>query len=528
MAVMISLIVSPKQETLAVDVSNNQTGTEAGLGAAAAGDARVLTSAEQQKSTMWKISVWAAKNDNVGHSEKETLMGDYYQFGSTFWLYRKSGSYPSDHLSTDWLCSLNKEEYLRGKDRTFRKGRVSELSYRMFAGESVGFDGKTDETRVPYVPNCGTVTGMTNERISSAMNAFFRDNANTSNVLINLAAKASGVSDYKVLLKKMINEGKFTVNGHKLVENQLNLIDPYRAKVNGNYEKEASCIAWVIMYEPVLRFKMSESSTADRYYVTASDVGALMCNGLLNFSSTSVSGMLYRFSPSYRKAHGISVTGDGKIVIDGKTYTVQSKNCTRPFFVNLANSVYLESKWLGYTPPVISNPRAESDDLWKITADLYGWYSDRMLERAGFGLRYQKSNVSILRIVKTVTNASGTAHTEDYSKLSFIIKDSAGATYRVNLDKTGCGRIPLRAGTYTIYEETVPGYENGAMTSLDLKLQSGDGGKYTFTIGTSADARTINVTNKYVGEKTYHKITVNYIDKYTGDLIYQNEIRRNK
>lgn len=517
------LLISMLINGYAIDETNNETGTDIGLNTADPGDAQVVNSSIQQSTTMWKISVYVAKNDTVEKSANETLTDNYYQFGSTFWIYRRSGAYAVELSDKDYIATPNKEEYLRGNDRHFRKGTKSSLSYRIFAGEDYGFTGENDSLRVPYVPNCGKVEGFSDSQIITAMNAFFKDNANTSNVLFNLAAIAAGYKSegdkmpYEALLIKMINDGSFIVNGNVLREEQFNQIDPYREEIEEDvFEREASSIAYVIMYEPVIRFAMNGSADADRYYVSASDIAALGRDGIINFSD-SISSMYYRFSPTYRKEHDINVIDDSKISIDGNLFEPVTKNCIRPFYINLANSVYLAENWLGYSVPSIDYSNPGNTDLWKIGSDIYAWYTDKMLEKAGFGLRFIKSDVETLEIKKEIDFGENEETDIDYKIFEFeILNKKTNEKYIVNIDENGLGTIELKPGTYIISETESIGFEFSKFTSDDLGLKE-DGVKAEFTITGEKNSERITATNS----KLYYNITVNYYDKYTGDIILQ-------
>ena len=429
----------------AVDVGNSTGDSGSIPGSAQPGNAAYSA---KQVSTMWKISVWVGKNDETAYNSAEVGIGDdrlsedYYQFGSTFWLYRDTECLyykkviEGDFRSRFWIATANKEEYrdnaskllaagvYPGGKLDFRMSSADALMSKIYNGSLQGFDrSENGNGSVPYVRNIGSVTGYTDEDFDEEVDFFFNQSVNNWNILVGLAAKAAGYNT-DTLLKKMCCEKKFTVSG--VTVDDTAVVNPIRKiDENGEYAAETTRVGWVLMYEPVIIFYKQLSNGYNYYAMSVSDAAAAVISGCIALPPTEgTSGYTM-----------ITAIRNSKFAVPEQLrLALTSWNFSSPFFVNLAKSVTPKYSWFGYGP-------LESSDLngnYTVSGSTKNYFLniDDALQKAGVGLRYQglkedeKEYYSTVLIEKFVTESGDfenitfeiTSETENFKDLDIKIE----------------------------------------------------------------------------------------------------------
>lgn len=364
--------------------------------------------------TMWKISVYVARRDTVTNAGSYTLTDDYYKFGYTFWLYRDG--YAIDNFSTDQLSRLylelnNKEEYVNG-GASFTQARYSSVSGRVFKGSA---EGLTGQNAVPVINNFGTDSIADTRR-------FFEGNKTVSDKLVELAARAAGTTPERIL-----RDLTFTVNGETKSGWDLKMVD-LRTGADGVH---TSCVSWVFLYEPVV---LINGTNITGYYhgVTATGVAAAMWQGVYNWTSSAVD-----FERRFKN------TADRPV-----TPAVFWGLGTDFPMVNLPNSAFLESDWLGY----------RSGTYWQneYNGGARTWYVESQFSGGGFGLRYQRAELPTVILQKTVDGGkSGSLEGFVFT----VTNQSTGESWTSATTDAGTVTLYLPPGTYTVTEAARPGYQ---------------------------------------------------------------------
>ena len=453
MLVFCLLFTSSFSYAAMTDENNVTGGTSNPDGAASSGNASYTSSSQ-----MWKISVYVAKKDTVTNSSSYTLTNDYHKFGYTFWLYRDD--YGLDQLNaagidkSKLLFELgNKEEYVNG-GASFQQAKYSSISGRIFKGSENGL--VSGNNVVPLINGLGASS------IEDTQD-FFDSNKPVSNALVELAAKAAG-SSVEALLKSLT----FTINGETKSNWALNMVD-VRFDSDGEH---TSCVSWVFLYEPVI---VINSTAVTGYYhaVTATGIAAAMIQGIYNFTS-SATDYTRRFKTTTVPSPIPAKWGLG----------------TNFPLVTMPNTCFLSEDWLGY----------KTGTYWQTWNGGSTWYVESQLAGGGFGLRYQRADLPKVVIQKTVNGStSGTL-----SGFTFTVtSNSTGEVWESKTDSSGKVTLYLPAGTYTISEPTITGYEHHA--------------NQTFVVG--ASATTVNVTLNNTSIPSYSSF---YIAKVAEDGDYSD------
>ena len=511
----------------AADVGNNtSSGTVHVPGSADPGNAYW---SDRQSSTMWKVTIYAAKDDSATFNESDvtvssplnplngfSLSDDFYKFGETFWLYEGTNEAGDIHSIYEekkvsysksfWFADSSKEDYANEfRSMNFPGGN---LHFGMMSSDSIsgrlfnvrkfnmiegvsdnGFEPK-DGNRIilPYVKN---VTGNTAynfpERYDEAISFFFCSSKKNWNAFLDFAAKAAGYTQYSQLLRKMTEEGKFSLNGR--VIRDVTDVDPGRKQsyaIPGRWEPETSQVAWVLMFEPVIVFTKYLSNGFNYYAMTATDAAAAMVSGCIaltltngNDGYTMVSG-----AKNYRNVAPYSVRNE-----------LSSWAFISPFFVNLCSSVLPEYPWFGYR-------HFETSDYYSVGSNLL--YYDRVVEIGGVGFRYQAggkvdpvtseegSDESTVLVLER--RFTGNAMERDFSYSIYEASWSTGGNnYHVPLDfsvlnalTTGSAAVPGESAVYSI---NVSGIQVSLVYEKLLDHNGSVFGKCSVTLPVHGDGR---------------------------------------
>lgn len=399
-------------EVYSADVGNNTSQGEVNVpGRASPGNAAW---ADKQTSTMWKLTIYVAKDNTVSFDDSEISKSDgtnplknvllsdkFYKFGETFWLYEgtnESGAVLSiyekkkaEYSKRIWFAVSSKEDYL--KDFRSLSYPGGNLSFNMSSSDSIeqklfdvrdypmlegvcdyGYPPK-DGNRIilPYVKNVNANSAYNDPvMFDDAVSFFFTYSKKNWNMFLDFAAKASGYDGYSQLLYEMLENRKFTYDG--TVITSFDDVNPARKQstvIPGRWEDETSQVAWVLMFEPAIVFYKYLDNGYNYFVMTESDAAAAMISGCIAFTVTS------GLTP-YTLVSGV------KNQLNAAPESIRNElvswSFISPFFINLTSSVVPEYPWFGYRKLI-------SDDYYSISSNLL--YYDCALLNGGVGFRYQ-------------------------------------------------------------------------------------------------------------------------------------------
>ncbi len=497
----------------ATDVGNNTSTGEVNIpGRAEPGNAAW---SDRQESTMWKLSVYVAKNEKATFAEEDisvtnsgnvlsalSLSEDFYKFGETFWLYEgvlENGAVHSiyekkknDYAKRFWFATSSKEEYLSdyrglstpGGSLGFIMSSSDTISNRLFdvrdynrmEGVSVnGYAPKDGKNIIlPYVKNVNGNTAYNSPlKYDEAVEFFFCLSKRNWNCFLDFAALAAGYTNYSQLLYTMLEEEMFTYEG--TVITSYNDVDPGRKQssiIPGRWENETSQVAWVLMFEPVIVFYKYLSDGYNYYAMTASDAAAAMISGSIAFTITTGTN-------GYTMVSGVKNARNAAPEIKRKE--LSSWAFISPFFINLSSSVIPRYPWFGYESPV-------SGDWYSVKSNLI--YYDKALEKGGVGFRYQAGGKvapetrpeSTLVIEKIISDRE---LDPDFTGIRFAVSGNVnGKSVSLDIDCSKANSLVTGTATHpgTIYAENID--SEGYKINVKYEKVSDENGKISarFTV----------------------------------------------
>lgn len=394
------------------DVGNNTSEGEANVpGRASPGSAAW---SNRQASTMWKVTVYAAKNECSTFDEQDisvtvnnplsgrSLTDDFYKFGESFWLYEGTDYSGNDYsiytlkkndfAGQFWFATSSKEEYRNdfesrvhpGGSIRFSLTSSDALEHRLFdVREMLRIEGVYDNGYppkdgkriiLPYVKNVNANKAYNDSSVyDDAVTFFFCNSKRNWNCFLDCAAISAGFVDYSRLLYSMIEEGMFKYKNQTVTS--FEMIDPARkqsSSIPGRWEPETSQVAWAIAFEPVIVFYKHLDNGYNYYAMTASDAAAAMVSGCIAFTMPKAAAGYYTVVSGAQRASSVPPSS----ILD----ELCSWDFVSPFFINLGRSVIPEYPWFGYRA-------LEPSDYYDRNSSIL--YYDALLLNGGIGFRYQ-------------------------------------------------------------------------------------------------------------------------------------------
>lgn len=489
--------------------------------------------ADRQTSTMWKLTVYVAKDNSATFNESEimtagasnplgsfSLSESFYKFGETFWLYEGTTSdgavysiyesKKSEYAKRFWFATMSKEDYIHdfksktrpGGSLNFNMTSSDCLEMRLFDVrkhneiEGVSANGYPPKDgsiiKLPYVKNVNGNNGYyTQEEYDAAIQFFFCSSKNNWNCFLDFASKAAGYSDYSQLLLRMLEDRMFKYNGATITS--FDDVDPKRrlsTSVAGMWDDETSQVAWVLVFEPVIVFYKYLENGYNYFAMSSSDAAAAMVSGCIAFTLTSGNNA-YTLETGAKS--GLNVA-PGNLREQLSSWAFIS-----PFFVNLCASVMPEYPWFGYRP-------LNSSDYYSISSDLL--YYDRALLNGGIGFRYQAggkrppvtSSETKIIINKKISDGGSNP---DFMGVRFLLSanvDSSLVSYTLDFSKLNGLSVNTPVNTH----------------QSRLELLSSNGGYFVEALYEKVHDAEYGVIGRCTVRLTYNCSTANWTVRETG------------